>query len=250
MIEQDEIEDSFINYDSVKMYGFQLYTKKQVDEVSQRLYTGHTKSTETVERERQKYTNNYITNSLICAKAKNAYHAGRCDVIKSSGEMKPIDCKEFQKLIRRLQRPTSNYSIYSLPKVKPDSIAIRQPVPSSEFNKTLGRLVRSTVSSASKALRVNADVSTGSAQYWANNGPSSKMMKPEWLEKHVKRVTTPTLASIYARAGQQREDNSHIFYNSLVHVKDVPLISGLPRSKNVSEIVNRLTSQKSKLPLS
>lgn len=246
-----------INTNSSKTYGFQIYTRQQVNRVTWRLYTARTKSTETAERERLMYLKKPASHNFVCAKAKNAYYAGSNHGAVSSHEKQEISSKELQKLIQRLQRPTSSYTISCAPKDVPayprvkssHSLGCGRQV-GTELGKTPHRLTQHTVSSASKRLgaclfcdgpKVNK---SKYLETWYDQRQPAKRMTADQLLKHVERLSTPTVSSTYARVNKARADNSDYTCNEPLHGRDVPLISGLPRSRDIEEIVVRLTSHK------
>lgn len=159
--------------------------------------------------------------------------------------------REFQRLVRRLQRPTTSYEVqigrhrscrdtgkFSLGKM-PESEASQR--------KWLSRMARPTTASALKRLRAcgycndpNLDIEKFEQKLHMEL-PVDPTLNEADCNQIVDRLRTPTHATLH---GQYECFKYPQEMKEKRLPRDLPLISGLKRSDNYMEITNRLLSRK------
>ncbi|XP_021363553.1 uncharacterized protein LOC110456858 isoform X2 [Mizuhopecten yessoensis] len=158
--------------------------------------------------------------------------------------------REMQRLIRRLQRPTESYAIalteqMEEPMDSKQSRMARTPISEEQISKTVRRLRRPTTATMAKDLNQchlcyehENKKSTDPPDAFDYDYIMDKSLPPEELDYVVSRMRVNTCSSAHGRRCVKTPATA--YFDEVKARENLPLLSGLARSKNVKEITNRL----------
>ena len=255
-----------------KTYGFQLLPPRKVRSVSERLHSTPIRQTRSAHAKLAaaaiqfqkviELPERFVSSAISLPQADvsfqsddQATHDTEDPVSAIALAQKPATKqdreRELQRIVRRLQRPTTSYEgqvgkhrscretgEFSLGKMQ-ESVASQK--------KWLNRLARPTTASALKRLKAcvycddaNPDI-VKFEQKLQQILPSDPALNETDCDEIINRLRTPTHATLHGQyeciryPPEMREKRLP---------RDLPLISGLKRSDNYMEITNRLASRK------
>lgn len=220
-----------------KTYGFQSLPSHQVQAITNRLYSTHTKVSKP-----RRFQNG--RNSAPPRRRVSDY-----DVVTAiaSIQNKIESERQMKKLVRRLQRSTTSSETRDMDKSSEQATTPSIPLTGEALathHKRLQRLSRPTTASSLKRLGAcgycddkEIDCEKFDAQLESERETEPRYT-PEEYSRAVKRSQTPTHASLNGRYSCSKYPFEAT--ESKLRQEELPLISGLARSQNVEEITSRL----------
>ena len=169
----------------------------------------------------------------------------------SSADSRRYDQRDMHRLIRRLMRPTESLSAKSKPDaeekfkdLKQGRITRAKSANDAQRTKILVRIRRPTTASRAKDVNEchlcyeheNKDEKAPPDPFDYDYG-DSKSLRPEELDYVVARVAADTCSSAH---GRRTCSKTPVVIDEVKIRKNLPLLSGLQRSRDVNEITNRL----------
>ncbi|KAK7507499.1 hypothetical protein BaRGS_00001434 [Batillaria attramentaria] len=237
--------------EKVEGWGFKKVNPTELTGILERVtrptYNSRMHNMENTQVHNYKYTN---TNFL----AKRSPTS--CDRRRSASAALPhahrrLSDRELQRVVRRLRKPTISYEAsrydfipYHEADVDPDRVIRPRTAPGEDRQKAFMQLSRPTTASRAKTLgdcvlcadREELEMKNSLVPFEYDYG-DEKCVPPEELDDIVERVSAPTFSRQRQRCPRQPRP-----VNEVQIREKTPLASGLPRSKSVKEIVQRLYS--------
>lgn len=241
-------------------YGMGTRTAREVKEITERLVKS------TYERKLATQENKHVSNYeylLDAGNRKRLPSACRERNMKPptsrGSDGKRYTDRDFRFLMRRLMRPTMSASakyqkqdednVNKMQNLKEGKI-VRDKSERAESAKSVIRISRPTTASRAKTFechlcyehvnkKADGDVDAFDYEY-----SESKCVPKEELEYIVERVAMPTCSSA---KGHRKCAKTPVYIDEVKIREQLPLVSGLGRSKNVQEITNRLHQRRYKM---
>lgn len=235
-----------------EVYGFKKVSAKQLDEITERV----TKPTynRTLATGEQTRVYNYM-HSGKSSQRKRAVNF-RCSKSAPSSDDKcntrsrKYTDKEIHRLIRRLRRPTFSFEAQKVNKnndsneeTEKQKLVSKQEATEKEKRRFL-RLQRPTTASLAKTLDVchlcydhERKRKSDPPDAFDYSYDDEKVVPVEEVDFIIERLRTPTLAS---KKGSAKCRKTPPMIDEVKIREDLPLLSGLSRSKSVHEITSRL----------
>ncbi|XP_033727878.1 uncharacterized protein LOC117317256 isoform X1 [Pecten maximus] len=175
---------------------------------------------------------------------------GRRSALSSSDRQRSatrrLTDREMQRLIRRLQRPTESYVIATTEQMdEPQGRISRTPIAEEQIAKTVRRLRRPTTATMAKDINEchlcfehENKKSTDPPDAFDYDYIMDKSLPPEELDYIVSRMRVQTCSSAHGRRCAKTPATA--YFDEVKARENLPLLSGLARSKNVKDITNRL----------
>lgn len=243
-----------------KTYGFQYLPQREVHAISRRLYSTHTRTTESNEVERRLFAANpesiRRTRPHSCCPRSAVTEFDPLAAI-AFAQAKSLTNEDLQKIIRRLQRPTTSFEMTAKAtnhkEEEPEAPAA--PVQMSEeaqhnVRKKIERLRRPTTSTLLKKLGAcgycddkNIDTEKFNAKVESEKTKEQRFTAAEY-QIAITRSRVPTQASLHGKnwcAKYLSETKNDLIFDR----QSLPLLSGLRRSPNSKAITSRLHYSKS-----
>ena len=158
--------------------------------------------------------------------------------------------KEIDKVVRRLRTPTISKlasegmldPAYEARLRAQTPIRIgtedKRPKTAAEYGKFMKRITRPTTASKSKHFCIFCDDPSLECYMDLDFSDESSSVSREEIEEIVSRIQTPTVASLRGKPECKRLPANRCL--PMTQREQLPLVSGLPRSSGVDQIVNRL----------
>lgn len=235
-----------------KTYGFQYLPQRRVYLISNRLFSAHTRTSEVALIERGNFL---FKRNLKAVNSPNPPFSScprsgvaRYDLLSeiASAQTNTTTNKNLQKIIQRLQRPTTSSNMVKRSKLTNDvsETVVEKPLLDVSPSKSFRKHTRPTTSSSLKRLGVCGycdDVEIDCERFESKIEPDRirelRLSGAEYKEA-VERVRSPTHASMSGQSVCAKMPL--VFRTSTVEKDELPLLCGLARSQTVEEITNRL----------
>lgn len=231
-----------------KSYGFKRVTKQELDEIMDRVrkptYNTKLQCCESEMKNNNNRSSVYRCTSPSCAKMRTGSDA---DDGRKSRRLEPM---EIDRLFRRLRRPTFSSRVYrSKGRNEDELIRIRKFTRSrtqEEQSRAQVNVRRPTSATLSKIVGVchicDEDGTKKETDVFEYDYGDYRKVSPKEVQAITERVRSATMASRGSDEICRKYQSSTSM--SMSQRKELPLISGLARSRNVDEINIRLYSGK------
>lgn len=250
-----------------KTYGYQLVTPERVRSISQRLYSTPTR------QKRQPSPSVSVDEGVLFVKSVDLSQAISIpdsnneqtdeETLTAIASAQPVTNtqsvaqakwiekeREFQRMVRRLQRPTTSYELYTGKhrscREKPPFSLGTMPESVASQKKWLRKMSRPTTASSLKRLNACGycdDPDIDPVKFDAKLSseiPQDQVLSQSECSEIVDRLRTPTHAALHGEIECAKYPNE---MKIKPRPRDMPLISGLKRSSNYMEITSRLSAR-------